>query len=345
MQQSQRNWSNKIQGLAGVWTLILIPCTVCFSLLLLVSCSHGSVLSQKTPPDKPDPDTPIVTQQGSFDIGNGVNLQPSYYNNGEINFGWTVMKTKEKIKTVRIEIEPGFTTQARKWITQAASEGYTVIATYHKSGILGSDDPMEVAQAATWWKENYPSFLASLPDNKKGTKDTGRLIINIINEWGSHKITPALFAQTYNEAIGVIRSFYQGFIIIDIPGWCQETYTAYLACKESTPKIEDPAVVLSTHIYPGVFNEGRVHIFQASDLEDLKNTGHPCMVGEFGDGQGESDWSCCVSYATGLGWPVLAWCWNGDGNDLNMVSPSWKDNPNAQNLLTITYFDKVYKML
>ena len=37
---------------------------------------------------------------------NGANLQPSYYNGGNVNFGWSLMKTDTKIKTLRLEIEP-----------------------------------------------------------------------------------------------------------------------------------------------------------------------------------------------------------------------------------------------
>ena len=44
--------------------------------------------------------------------GHGVNLQPSYYNNGNVNFGWSLMKSYTKIKTVRIEVEPDKVTQA-----------------------------------------------------------------------------------------------------------------------------------------------------------------------------------------------------------------------------------------
>ncbi|NLP58412.1 hypothetical protein [Lutibacter sp. B1] len=39
-------------------------------------------------------------------LGNGVNLQPSYYNSGNVTIGWDLMKTYPGIETVRIEIEP-----------------------------------------------------------------------------------------------------------------------------------------------------------------------------------------------------------------------------------------------
>jgi len=88
-------------------------------------------------------------------FGNGVNLQPSYYNGGNVNFGWDLMRSYGQIKTVRIEIEPGYESQAQDWIRQACNNGYQVVATYHKWTVLGSDDANEVQQAANWWVQHY----------------------------------------------------------------------------------------------------------------------------------------------------------------------------------------------
>ena len=49
------------------------------------------------------------------------------------------------------------------------------------------------------------------------------------------------------------------------------------------------------------------------------------MIGEFGlrPYEGECNVTAVVSQAKDLGFSVFAWSWNGDGNDLNMASPSW----------------------
>src|SRR5437667_8859508 len=47
-------------------------------------------------------------------FGNGVNLQPSYDFGGNVDLGWSFMKTSPKIKTVRIEIEPNRVTNAKR---------------------------------------------------------------------------------------------------------------------------------------------------------------------------------------------------------------------------------------
>lgn len=301
-------------------------------------CGYGCSKSSNgttTPPidtvvviPTPTPTSPTVS------FGNGVNLQPSYYNSGNVDFGWSLMKQQANIKTVRIEIEPGFAVQAKGWITQAITNGYAVVATYHKYTVLGSDDTAELNAAANWWKTNY------------GTLSTaGPFTINLMNEWGSHNISPAAYATAYNNAIAIVRTVYKGPIIIDIPGYGQETYTAYQACKTSTPTITDTSIILSTHIYPPSYNQGRSHTFQKSDLDDLTNTGRACIVGEFGNGTGSCDWSGCVDYAKAKKWTVLAWCWNGDGNSLNMVSPAWVVNSTANSFSTSSYFTTVYPKL
>ena len=90
-----------------------------------------------------------------------VRLQPSYYNGGNPNFGWSLMKAQKNIKTVRIEIEPSISiTQAKSWISQAKSNGFAIIATYHKASVLGSDPAADLTAAANWWNPNYKSLSA-----------------------------------------------------------------------------------------------------------------------------------------------------------------------------------------
>ena len=84
----------------------------------------------------------------------------------------------------------------------------------------------------------------------------------------------------------------------------------------------------------------------SADLDDLATAGRPCMVGEFGAGDpGPADWSRLVDHAKSLGWPVLGWAWNGDGETMNMVAPPWKANPNPPSPTTSTYFRTIYGKL
>jgi len=270
------------------------------------------------------------------EFGNGVNLQPSYYNNGNVNMGWSLMKSKANIKSVRIEIEPGKETQAKTWIAQAKSNGYTVIATYHKSAVLGSDSTSELSAAGTWWQNNYSNLAAA-----------GSIFVNVMNEWGSHNISSNAYASAYNTAISAVRTKYSGRIVIDIPGWGQETATAAAAIKGSGgTKINDTYIVPSIHAYPGAWNQGKNAWLAKSDVDDLGSAGRGVLVGEFGNGgSGSSDWSGIVDYAKSKGYNVLGWAWNGDGGSMNMVTPSWSSNPTATSFSTSSYFSTVYNKL
>jgi mannan endo-1,4-beta-mannosidase len=260
-------------------------------------------------------------------VSNGVNLQPSYYNNGNVTFGWDVMaKYSDKIKTLRIEIEPTSVTQGHEWIRQAVSHGYNVIATYHKSAVLGSDDASEVSLAGDWWVENYP-YLSS----------AGAFTINMMNEWGSHAQTASSYSSAYNTAITKVRSVYDGYIVLDIHGWGQETRTA----AQASPLIQDSKVILSAHVYPNGWNEGAGHSVEAADMDELQSTGRPCIVGEFGTlGEGPVDVKGVVSHALDINFcSAVGWAWNGDGGlDMNMVSPYWYQDATADVYEETAYF-------
>jgi mannan endo-1,4-beta-mannosidase len=300
------------------------------------SCGKSGTEITPTPTPPPavqPPQTPQTPVAYVDTIKSGVNLQPSYYNNGKPNFAWPLMMQQSKIKTLRIEIEPDKVNQAITWIAEAKHNGYQVIATYHKYKVLGSDNQQDLLDAANWWKANYATL-------------GGNFIINLMNEWGSHNITPGDYAKAYNNAISIVRTVYKEAIIIDIPGWGQETYTAYQACKTSTPTIADTNIVLSAHIYSNGWNQGKNHNFQSSDLDDITKSGRRGIVGEFGNGGGGSvDWSACIDYAKSKGWPVIGWCWNGDGGEMNMTSPKWASDAAATSFSLNAYFNIIYNKL
>lgn len=267
-----------------------------------------------------------------FSLGNGINLQPSYYNNGNVTFGWDLMHSYSQIKTVRIEIEPDKVSQGKDWISQAKSNGYDVIVTYHNYAVLGSDNSNDLMNAANWWVKNYATLASA-----------GSFTVNLMNEWGSHNQTPSSYADAYNKAISTLRSVYSGSVIIDIPGWGQESKTA----AQASSMLKDSRIILSAHIYPGGWNNGHNNWVQPSDMDELKSTGRPCIVGEYGTrGSGSCNVVECVKRAKSLGFQsVLAWAWNGDGGDMNMVSPSWSQSPRASKYSPTSYFWEVIGLL
>lgn len=282
--------------------------------------------------------TPLAATSATADLtagfGNGVNLQPSYYNGGNPNFGFSLMKQQGKIQTVRIEIEPDKVSQAKNWIAQAKANGYAVIATYHKASVLGSDNVAELTAAANWWRTNYATL-------------GGNFTINLMNEWGSHNLSANSFAVAYNGAISTVRQVYGGPIIIDCSGYGQETAVAASAVKGfNSTRLADTNIILSVHIYPNGYNQALNHNLQRADLDDLASAGRPCLIGEFGNTPaGPVNWQDLVSYGKGKGWTVLGWAWNGDGTGMNMVSPAWSSNGAATSFTLSAYFSQVYNLL
>ena len=272
-------------------------------------------------------------------FGNGVDLQPSYYNGGNVMFGFALMLASPKIKSVRIEIEPTVPIAlAASWIQQAHNNGYKVIATYHKYTVLGSDNAADLTDAANWWKANYTTLAAA-----------GSFTVNLMNEWGDHNLSAAAYASAYNNAIAIVRQVYSGPIILDCPGWGQETSVAADAVKGtggSGATIADTNIILSAHIYPNGYNQAKGHTFQQADLDDLASAGRPCIVGEFGNSpSGSADWSGMVTYAKSKKWAVLGWSWNGDGGPMNMVTPAWDSVTNASTYGQSSYFSVIYNLL
>lgn len=286
----------------------------------------------------------VAVSASAADFGDGVNIQPSYYNGGRPTVNWSQLKGLDKtrrIKTFRIEIEPAKTAQGKEFIAQANMHGYAVIATYHKHTVLGSDDPGELMAAANWWRRHYADL-----------RKAGPFTVNLMNEWGSHDLTADAYARAYNEALRVVREAYSGPVIIDIPGWGQETSVAACAVKgrsrgcANATALEDRNILLSAHVYSGAWNAAKNRALRKDDLDDLAGAGRPCLIGEFGTGTGGgADWSGIVDHAKKLGWPVIGWAWNGDGGEMNMVSPSWSKQPEATTFTPSDYFDSVYSKL
>jgi mannan endo-1,4-beta-mannosidase len=278
---------------------------------------------------------PAPVSANTLDWGDGVNIQAGFFNNadkGNIPLGWGLMRRFDQIKTVRIEIAPDEGVSLltmQRWIHEADQNGYKVIATYHRYQDNGSGDPEAVMKAARWWKANY-----------KALSGAGPFTINVINEWGSHRTTSEEFADTYNKAIAIIREFYKGPIVVDIPGWGQETVVG----AKASPLIKDGNVVLSIHIYGSAYIEQGAHHWMApEDLVEFAKVGRPVLIGEFGGmREGGADWRALVAQAKALGWTVLAWAWNGDGEGMNMVLPSWNDEHSPKSYFPDAYFGDVY---
>ena len=288
------------------------------------------------------PTTSTTTTSGGTTInpatlgleGCGVNLQPSYFCNGDMNLGWDLMDNYSHIKTLRIEMDPNTSSTIGdfvRWIREANDNGYDVIATYHYATELGSNDPNILMAAAKWWVENWDTLSSA-----------GSFTVNLSNEWGDHNITSEDYADAYNAAIDTVRKVYSEPIICDIPGWGQETHTA----ADASSEINDDDIIFSVHIYTNGWNGKAGHNLCEADLDYLEDAGRPCMVGEFGNGGGGSvDWSALVDHARSKSWSVIGWSWNGDGGGMNMIDPYWGNDCSATSYTKSSYFDIIYDKL
>jgi mannan endo-1,4-beta-mannosidase len=303
-------------------------------LVALITFYWGCGGTETTGPTNGTPPNGTINPATEGLEGCGVNLQPSYFCNGDMDLGWSLMNNYHDIKTLRIELDPGTSSTIgdfTRWIHEANDNGYDVIATYHRADELGSNDPDVLLTAAKWWVANWDTLSSA-----------GSFTVNLMNEWGNHSMTSQQYADAYNQAIDTVRQVYDGPIICDIPGWGQETYTA----ADASLNIIDDNIIFSAHIYTNGWNQKAGHSLSASDLDSLEAAGRPCMVGEFGSGGGGSvDWSALVDHARSKGWSVIGWCWNGDGGSMNMISPYWGSNCNATSYTKTAYFDTIYSKL
>jgi len=276
-------------------------------------------------------------------FGDGVNLQPSYFCDGDQDLGWDLMNDYPDIETVRIEIEPfsfgevaTTVEDAKRWIDEAGANGKEIIATYHHYPDNGSAEASALQNAAEFWVDHYETLSA----------DTS-FTVNMMNEWGNHDVTADEYASAYDDALSTVRdgTSYSGPIVCDAPGWGQGTYRL----ADAVEGIDDDNLILSAHVYPSAWNATTGQNLVPADLDVLDETGYPCMIGEFGnyaDSTG-ADWSAIIDYAKQLGWPVIGWAWNGDGSDdpMNMSAPYWGDDCSADTYTASDYFGVVYDKL
>ncbi len=75
------------------------------------------------------------------------------------------------------------------------------------------------------------------------------------------------------------------------------------------------------HGYPVSWNG--IGPLKLEDVDLLVGTGRPCMIGEFSESNQTptTGWRAIVTYAKSKNWPVLAWCWDGDGGIMNIMLP------------------------
>ena len=159
------------------------------------------------------------------------------------------------------------------------------------------------------------------------------LLINIANEWGSHKVSAKHWLQSYTGAVNMMREAgYKTTLVVDAPGWGQNIKP--ILKKGNTLIENDPLhnILFSVHMY-GSWND----MFAINDkLNAAKQKNLPLIVGEFGYNydNGHNNLRCKADHrqilATChlLGYGFMPWSWTGNNHEnawLDMVdSKDWK---------------------
>ena len=146
-------------------------------------------------------------------------------------------------------------------------------------------------------------------------------LVNIANEWGPPN--SAVWRDSYIDAITRMRrAGYTGTLVIDSGGCGQDPYdiTVYGAAVEAADPLHN--ILFDVHVY-GAFSFPATLSWQidyTKAMAQLKATGLPIILGEFGPGRniGPSPTLLpperVITDAENNGWGWLAWAW--DDNDL-----------------------------
>ncbi len=159
------------------------------------------------------------------------------------------------------------------------------------------------------------------------------LLINIANEWGSHKVSANHWLQSYTDAVNLMREAgYTTTLVVDAPGWGQNIQP--ILKKGNTLIENDPLhnILFSVHMY-GSWNALNAI---TDKLNAAKEKNLPLIVGEFGYNydNGHNNLHCKADHqhilmtCHRLGYGFMPWSWTGNNQEnvwLDMVdSKDWK---------------------
>ena len=269
--------------------------------------------------------TKLLDRCGNEFVMRGVNLAYTWFKSS----AYTQLEAinKYEANAVRIVLGDGakFTADdaasVRKIIDKCKEYGIVAIVEVHDA--TGSDDINDLVKAA-----NYFADMASV---LKGTEHY--VIINIANEWGSHKVATHHWLKSYTEAVAMMREVgYKTTLVVDAPGWGQNIKPILKRGRELIENDPLHNILFSIHMYGSWNNPKEI----TEKLEAAKKENLPLIVGEFGYNydNGHNNLHCKADHrlimATchRLGYGFMPWSWTGNNREnawLDMVSSSdWK---------------------
>jgi hypothetical protein len=260
----------------------------------------------------------------------GINNQPSYIGKNRTNYD-EIAQLGYNI--IRIEYDPSKYydySSDMAWqdvVKVVSSTNMNVILTWHNRDYFNGDKtnwngPIDAYEQ--FWKYIIPRINA-LPSSQ-----SGRIIINILNEWGPSDNQAYNWGTWNQNAITKMRAIgYGGRIIVDAGLYGNRLTVFY----NGHQYITDNGVIFGVHTYQDGIDQATIDRLDNIRLPNGRR--RHFILGEFGvkyfkytpgkpqltPQQKEQDKNKVrglASYARSKGWGVLGWCWEGDGEGMNM---------------------------
>jgi len=264
-------------------------------------------------------DAAIYTPDGKPFVARGINLQYGDNPHRARPAMRAIAHTGANI--VRVELRRDTSAdQVKKLLDKAVRHHLPVMLMYWEQDITCGTD------AATLKRDVHDLWLTRWAPVLKAPKYQPWIMLNIANEWGSAKDDYSEYVETYTGLIGELRQAGFRFPIVVDAGECGQMTESFLDGRGQRLVDADPLrnVILSVHAYNRPWNSPDLI---DRHIADLKATGLPFLIGEFGDRElvengNAVDHLYLMRTATvqGVGW--LAWSWKGNGGATRVLDMS-----------------------
>ncbi|MDI7775695.1 cellulase family glycosylhydrolase [Asticcacaulis sp. EMRT-3] len=264
-------------------------------------------------------DGQIFTPDGAPFIMRGVNLQYG----DRPGRAWSAIKAIKASGANIIRLELRANTSAhdlRRALNQAVRLKMPVMVMLWEQDVTCSHDSTALRfHVQALWMNRWAQVL-------NDRKYQPYLMLNIANEWGTSDNHFRSYISTYSELVSALRGHgYRMPLVIDAAD-CGQNVSSFLEGRGAALQAADPRhnLILSVHAYNKPWNS-REKI--DANIDALKATGVPFIIGEFGSSQLVEDGSSVdhlylmhEAQAKGVGW--IAWSWKGNGGASQVLDMS-----------------------
>ncbi len=261
----------------------------------------------------------ILTPQGTIFIARGINLQ--YGDNPQAALPALAAIASVHANIVRLQLRKNTTAaQLKAALDEAVRLKLPIMVFYWESYITCGEDATVLKQdVQALWLKRWAGVLSD-------PKYQPYLMLNVANEWGTSKDDYATYLATYTDLIKAMRARgYRTPLVIDAAD-CGANTDSFLDGRGQALEAADPLhnLIVSVHAYHDVWNS---HIKIDQHIDDLKASGVPFLLGEFGDTELDLPndavdhiYLMQTAQAKSTGW--IVWSWKGNGKETHMLDMS-----------------------